>query len=95
MAATAARFDSVNDSLQGMLRRLMTELEALHTAWRGAGGRSFHQVKEAWAADQAALSRALAETAEAIRTSGRQYTSADADAAQRVAASHRGVSLPL
>ncbi|GAA2510340.1 WXG100 family type VII secretion target [Pilimelia columellifera] len=95
MAATAARFDSANDSLQGMLRRLMSELEVLQSGWRGAGGRSFHQVKEAWAADQAAMSRALTETAEAIRASGQQYTSSDSDAAQRVGASHRGVTLPL
>ncbi|GGK20964.1 hypothetical protein GCM10010124_11830 [Pilimelia terevasa] len=95
MAATAARFDAANDSLQGMLRRLMGELEALHSAWRGAGGRSFHQVKEAWAADQAALGTALAGTAEAIRTSGGRYAAADSDAAQRMGTTHRGVDLPL
>jgi WXG100 family type VII secretion target len=95
MEGTAAKFESVNDSLQTMLTRLMGELEVLQTAWRGAGGKSFEQVKQAWSADQAAIQRALTETATAIRTSGQQYTASDSEAASRVAASNRGVDLPL
>jgi hypothetical protein len=37
----------------------------------------------------------LGETAVAIRTAGRSYTTSDTEAADRVAASHRGVTLPL
>ena len=95
MEATASKFESVNDSLQQMLSRLMAELEVLQTAWRGAGGRSFTQVKEAWAADQAKISRALQETASAIRSSGQHYSASDSEAASRVAATNRGVNLPL
>lgn len=92
METTARRFESVNGSLDGMLRRLMHELEGLRTQWTGAGGRSFEQVKQAWAADQDKLNRALAETATAMRTAGRQYTAADSAAAGRFTA-HQ--SLPL
>jgi WXG100 family type VII secretion target len=95
MEATAKKFEAANDSLQSMLRKLMSELEALQTAWRGAGGSSFTQVKQAWADDQARIQRALAETAGAIRTSGVQYSASDSEAASRVAASNRGVNLPL
>jgi WXG100 family type VII secretion target len=96
MEQTAAKFEQVNEALQGMLKRLMAELEVLQTAWRGAGGRSFAQVKQAWSSDQAALQQALRETAGAIRTAGRQYAASDLEAASRVATTNRGgVSLPL
>jgi WXG100 family type VII secretion target len=95
MEATASRFDSVNDSLQTMLSRLMAELEMLQKAWQGAAGRSFEQVKQAWSTDQAAIQRALTETATAIRTAGQQYSASDSEAASRVAATNRGVDLPL
>jgi WXG100 family type VII secretion target len=92
METTARRFENANGSLDGMLRRLMNELEGLRTQWTGAGGRSFEQVKQAWAADQEKLNRALAETATAMRTAGRQYTATDTAASDRFTAHH---SLPL
>ncbi|GAA5177554.1 hypothetical protein GCM10023322_02500 [Rugosimonospora acidiphila] len=95
MEATAAKFDQVNQSLQGTLRRLLGELEVLRSQWQGAGGASFEQVKLAWAEDQAALQQALGETATAIRTSGRQYTTSDGAAADRLRGSTGGVRLPL
>lgn len=95
MQQTAARFEQVDQSLQSMLSGLMSELEVLQHAWRGAGGRSFEQVKQAWARDQAALHRALRETAAAIRSAGQRYDTSDAEAAARIAATHRGMQLPL
>jgi WXG100 family type VII secretion target len=96
MAQTAARFDQVNVSLEGLLHRLMTELDVLRTQWQGAGGRSFEQVKAAWAHDQELLHRALGETAEAIRRSAQQYDAADSIASQRLAPARAGsMTLPL
>jgi WXG100 family type VII secretion target len=96
MAQTAARFDQVNLSLEAMLRRLMSELDALRTQWQGAGGRSFEQVKSAWARDQELLHRTLAETATAIRQSGTRYDATDGVAAQRLApTTGGGLTLPL
>jgi len=96
MAQTAARFDQVNAALDTMLRKLLTELEALRTQWQGAGARSFEQVKIAWAQDQEKLSRALAETAEAIRRSGQTYAATDEVAATRMAPAAGGrLTLPL
>jgi WXG100 family type VII secretion target len=92
MESTARRFDDVNASLDGMLRRLLSELEGLRSQWTGAGGRSFEQVKLAWAADQEKLNRALAETASAVRTAGRQYAVTDTAAADRFTVRH---DLPL
>ncbi|MBY8871881.1 WXG100 family type VII secretion target [Micromonospora sp. PLK6-60] len=96
MQQTAAKFEQVDQSLQSMLSSLMAELEVLQQAWRGAGGRSFEQVKQQWSQDQAALHRALRETATAIRTAGRQYDVSDSEASGRVAATNRGgIQLPL
>lgn len=95
MQQTAAKFEQVDQSLQSMLSSLMAELEVLQQAWRGAGGRSFEQVKQAWSQDQSAMQRALRETATAIRTAGQQYDASDAEAASRVATTNRGIQLPL
>ena len=90
MRQTAQRFEQVDESLQSTLTRLMAELEELQTAWQGAGGRSFAQVKQAWSQNQAAIQQALRETATAIRTAGQQYDASDAEAASRVSAVNRG-----
>ncbi|GLZ56932.1 WXG100 family type VII secretion target [Micromonospora sp. M51] len=96
MQQTAAKFEQVDQSLQSMLTGLLAELEVLQQAWRGAGGRSFEQVKQQWSQDQAALHRALRETAGAIRTAGRQYDVSDDEVASRVAGTNRGgIQLPL
>ncbi|MEU4677560.1 WXG100 family type VII secretion target [Micromonospora sp. NPDC023737] len=96
MQQTAARFEQVDQSLQSMLSGLLAELGVLQQAWRGAGGRSFEQVKQQWAQDQAALQRALRETAGAIRTAGQQYDVSDSEAAGRIAGTNRGgIQLPL
>jgi ESAT-6 family protein len=92
MQTTARRFEDVNASLDGMLRRLLGELEALRNQWTGAGGRSFEQVKMAWAKEQEGLHRALAETSTAIRTAGQKYEAADAAAGDRFTVHH---NLPL
>ena len=95
MEQTAAKFEQVDQALQSVLTSLMNELAVLQQAWQGAGGRSFEQVKQQWAQDQAAMHRALRETAGAIRTAGRQYDVSDTEAAGRVATTNRGVQLPL
>ncbi|MET7708855.1 WXG100 family type VII secretion target [Micromonospora sp. NPDC005413] len=96
MQQTAAKFEQVDQSLQSMLTGLLAELEVLQQAWRGAGGRSFEQVKQQWSQDQAALHRALRETAGAVRTAGRRYNVSDDEVASRVAGTNRGgIQLPL
>jgi len=96
MANAAAKFDDANNSLTETLNKLMRELSVLQTAWVGSGGRAFEQVKVQYEQDLAQLNRALAETAEAIRTSGISYDSTDTSAASLVAKSGGGgVSLPL
>src|SRR5215207_10253160 len=95
MESAAGKFERVDDSLQSMLTRLMNELEALQTAWKGAGGSSFTQVKMAYEANQKALSRALRETASAIRSSGSNYTSTDQESSSMVGGINTSVNLPL
>ncbi len=93
MDSTAAKFNNVNSQLEGMLKRLLSELEVLRDRWVGHGGRSFEQVKEAWARDQQTLHRNLAETATAIKTAGQNYTASATDAAGRFRGGQ--VDLPL
>lgn len=96
LASTARRFEDVNGELQGMLKTLLNELSTLREGWQGAGGRSFESVKEAWSRDQDALHKNLMETAEAIRSSGSNYTAVDTDASHRMnVTSGGGRSLPL
>ncbi|ROP30741.1 WXG100 family type VII secretion target [Couchioplanes caeruleus] len=96
MAQTAAKFDQVNSSLTSMLNKLMSELSVLQTAWVGAGGRAFETVKNQYQRDLADLNKALADTSEAIRTSGVSYESTDSTAASTVTKSGGGgYSLPL
>jgi ESAT-6 family protein len=96
MEQVAGRFEHTNSALQSMLSSLMGQLEPLQSRFVGAGGSSFTQVKQAWNEDMQKINRALSETATAIRESGRNYTTSDDAAQQRVAATNRGgVNLPL
>jgi WXG100 family type VII secretion target len=79
--AAAQRFEQVDGELQSMLSTLMSELEVTNSRWQGAGGRSFQAVKQAFHDDQLALNRNLLETAQALRTAGRNYDITDAEAA--------------
>jgi WXG100 family type VII secretion target len=93
MERIATRFDDAHQSLRSTLTQLMREVEAVRQSWQGRGGTSFGHVSTAWAEDQRRLLQALAETATAIRTSGRVYTATDDVAAERMRVGP--VNLPL
>jgi WXG100 family type VII secretion target len=96
MAQVAGKFDQANSDLTAMLNKLMDRLSVLQTAWVGSGGRAFESVKNQYQQDLAQLNKALADTAEAIKSSGASYDSTDSTAASLVAKSGGGgVSLPL
>jgi WXG100 family type VII secretion target len=96
MTSTAAKFDTVNQSLTSMLNNLMSQLSTLQSTWKGLAAGEFEKVKTQYAADLSQLNKALAETAEAIRTSGANYDTTDSAAAARVGKSGGGgVNLPL
>ena len=94
MAQTAAKFEQADVALGRMLKDLMAELDLLRSRWSGAGGRSFDAVRLAWANDQEKLHKALAQTATAIRTAGRDYTASDQSSAGRFKTGPN-VALPL
>jgi WXG100 family type VII secretion target len=96
MAKVAGEFEQVNSDLTRMLNKLMNELSVLQTAWVGSGGRAFESVKIQYQQDLAQLNKALADTAESIKTSGTGYDTSDSSAASMVTKSGGGgVSLPL
>lgn len=95
MASTANEFDRINGSLQSMLSTLMRELEGLSAGWKGQGAMAFELVKTQYASDLQRLNDALAETAEAIRTSGASYERSDAEAASSIGRTGGQITLPL
>jgi WXG100 family type VII secretion target len=95
MAKAAADFDTANSSLTSMLNKLMSDLSILSVAWKGMAAGEFEKVKSQYAKDLNDLNRALAETAEAIRTAGVSYDVSDSEAAARVTKSGGSFTLPL
>ena len=95
LADTANKFDTVNQSLTSMLSKLMGRLDGLQGAWKGMAATEFERVREQYQKDLTDLNRALAETATAIRTSGREYTATDTESASRVTRSGGSYTLPL
>ena len=84
MAKTAQDVDAVADRLTSMLNRLMNELAPLQSAWQGAGGGSFQQVKDRFDNDIARLNVALRSIAEAVGSSGRDYAVSDDEMQQEM-----------
>ena len=95
MAQTAGKFDQVNQDLTSMLNRLMSELSVLQTAWAGRGAKAFETVRAQYQADLTKINQALAETAEAIKTSGVSYDTTDESAASSMTNAGGGGYLPL
>ena len=74
----------------------MSNLSNLQSTWKGLAAGEFEKVKVQYEADLKQLNQALAQTAEAIRTSGTNYDTTDTSAASRVAKSGGGgFNLPL
>jgi WXG100 family type VII secretion target len=83
MEQTAGQFESVAAQLQTMLQSVQQKVANLRAAWVGRGAASFQQVMDAWSRDQDSINRLLGQTAELIRSSGREYGATDTDAASR------------
>jgi WXG100 family type VII secretion target len=95
MESVAGKFETVHDSLDAMLSRLINELQVLETSWVGKAGTSFTAVRDAYQVNQRKLGQALAETAVAIRTSGTNYTATDDASSSKVSNIDTTVNLPL
>jgi WXG100 family type VII secretion target len=97
MAQAANTFRSTNSDLANLLKQLMTELDGLRGGWKGAGAQAFDAARTRWSDDMRTLHQALDETATAIETAGRSYTSSDDESARRLNATHGAapVNLPL
>jgi WXG100 family type VII secretion target len=96
MAATAQKFNAAKDELQTMLSQLMSELDGLQGAWKGAGAAAFDQTRQRWNEDTVKLNQALGQTADAIAKAGTYYSNTDADSASRLGGiSGSDIQLPL
>jgi WXG100 family type VII secretion target len=96
MATAATNFDAANSSLTTMLNKLISDLSMLSSGWKGRAADEFENVKAQYEKDLSDLNRALADTSEAIRTSGVSYSASDSEAASRVTKTGGGgYTLPL
>lgn len=77
MSKTAQDVDSAADRLTSMFNKLMDELTPLQTAWVGAGGSSFQQVRDRFDGDVANLNVALRSIASAVASAGHDYSLSD------------------
>lgn len=77
MLKTEQDVDAVADQLTTMLNTLMDRLAPLQQYWVGAGGSSFQDVRTRFDQDMARLNAALRSIAEAVGSSGRDYSVAD------------------
>lgn len=77
MLKTEQDVDAVADQLTSMLNQLMDRLTPLQEYWRGAAGSSFQEVRLRFDGDMARLNGALRSIAEAVGSSGRDYTVSD------------------
>jgi WXG100 family type VII secretion target len=96
MADTANKFESTNSSIQSMMSTLMGQLSELQAGWKGLAAGEFEKVKQQYDADLKTLSKALTETATAIRESATGYDTTDTEAASSVSKTgNSGYTLPL
>lgn len=93
MEQVARKFVDAHDSLQSTLSSLLREVAEVHRDWRGRGALSFQAISEAWGRDQKRMLAALAETAQGIRTAGRDYAATDDVVSQRMRPG--SIELPL
>jgi WXG100 family type VII secretion target len=77
MIKTEKDVDGVADRLTSMLTSLLNELTPLQDAWKGSAGGTFQQVKDRFDKDMGHLNRSLRSLAEAVGSSGRDYTVSD------------------
>jgi WXG100 family type VII secretion target len=77
MVKTEKDVDGVADRLTSLLTGLMNELTPLQSAWVGSGGSSFQAVRDRFDGDMGRLNAALRSIAEAVGSSGRDYSVSD------------------
>lgn len=77
MQAAAAHVEQVNQSVQGQLKALYSQLEPLAGAWKGQAALAFQMLMDRWTVEAHQLNDALHEIGEQIRGSGATYAHAD------------------
>ena len=77
MQAAANHVAEVNQSVQGQLSRLRSQLAPLTGAWKGQAATAFQILMDRWDADARNLNDALNGIGEQIRGSGTTYAQAD------------------
>ncbi len=77
MTAAAQHVAEVNQSVQGQLTALRSQLAPLAGGWKGQAATAFHLLMQRWDNDARVLNEALNGIGEQIRGSGAPYAQAD------------------
>jgi len=82
MGTAARHVSEVSDLVQGQLRRLDSEVQAVRSVWQGAGAASFQALHQRWLEDATKLRIVLGQIGEGLVTNEARYGQAE-DAAQQ------------
>lgn len=81
LARAADLVASAHQDLDAMGATLTTRIEGLQGRWQGAGGQAFFALHAAWTQRQRAVTSALADFEQSLRSTQRDNQATDADRA--------------
>lgn len=79
--------DNTSQELEGMRRRLDSQLAAISATWKGDGGNAFRVTASTVQRETAVMNQAMAALGGDVRFAGLNYEAADADQAAKMRAS--------
>ncbi|MET9295864.1 WXG100 family type VII secretion target [Streptomyces sp. NPDC003077] len=84
MVAFSGRIASVNESIQGQIKRLNGVVEGITSGWRGAAATSYHQLQTQVNDDATRLNQLLSEIKEAIDATTKNYVASENEQQQSI-----------
>ncbi|PVZ07866.1 WXG100 family type VII secretion target [Actinomycetospora cinnamomea] len=84
MIAAGQRIQDIQQSMQGQMRSLQSQLAPLAGTWRGQASVAFQQVMTRWNEDAARINTALDDIATKVAEGGRHYAASDEENRQAI-----------
>ncbi|MEW1660567.1 WXG100 family type VII secretion target [Streptomyces sp. NPDC093707] len=84
MVAFSGKIDSVNQAIQGELKRLESVVDQITSGWKGQAAASYHQLQSQVNEDGNRINQLLAEIKTAIDETSKNYTASEDEQAQSI-----------
>jgi WXG100 family type VII secretion target len=84
MLAVGQRIKDIQQSMQGQMRSLQSQLAPLAGTWRGQASVAFQQVMTRWNEDATRINTALDDIATKVSEGGRNYAASDEENRQAI-----------